>query len=104
MRRCDTCEFWELGGEHTPESQFEKHVDDREGYCRRHAPAPFNFDFANEVLKHLTHLSWQACTEEEQKTEFKDWETAGLGARAWPVTCAHDWCGEWKPSRDASAQ
>ncbi len=98
MRRCDTCEFWELGGER-PTSQKDIHVDDREGYCRRHAPAPFNFGHSSEVLRHLTHLSWNACTEEERLSEFKDWEEAGLEARVWPVTTGSNWCGDWRASQ-----
>ncbi len=97
MRRCDTCEFWVLGGERLEESQLERHADDREGYCRRHAPVPSNFGHMREVLRHLTHLSWNACTEEERMSEFGDWEEAGLEARAWPVTRGADWCGDWRP-------
>ena len=99
MRRCDACEFWSLGGEHTPEIEMQKHEDDRRGYCRRHAPFPFDYGSAYEMLKHLTHLSWAACTEEEQASDFESWEEACLGERIWPMTRGSDWCGEF--SRNA---
>jgi hypothetical protein len=95
MRRCDTCEFWVLGGE-TPLANEKKHPDDREGYCRRHAPAPFDHNSVYEVLRHLTHLSWAAVDEDERKNEFDGWEEASLHARAWPMTTGSDWCGDWQ--------
>ncbi len=99
MRRCDTCAFWVLGGE-SPILNEKRHQDDREGYCRRHAPAPFDHGFAVEVLRHLTRLSWNVELAEESETEknkeFEDWEEAMLKTRAWPTTTASDWCGDWR--------
>jgi hypothetical protein len=95
MRRCDACEFWVLGGERSAEDEMKKHADDRSGYCRRNAPFPHDYGTAYELLKHLTHLSWKACTEEERETDFKDWEEACLRTRAWPMTEGSDWCGEF---------
>lgn len=96
MRRCDACEFWVLGGQ-LPSEQEKKHKDDRLGYCRRRAPSPFNSDIPYELLRHLTHLSWNACTEEEQADEFQDWEEAGLrSSHVWPMTTGSDWCGDWQ--------
>jgi hypothetical protein len=91
MRRCDACEFWVRS-----EFQSPKHADDLTGDCRRRAPSPYNHDVVYELLKHLTHLSWNACTEEERSTEFGGWEEAGLnGSCSWPPTRASGWCGEF---------
>jgi hypothetical protein len=96
IRRCDTCKFWALGEEFHDKAQLEKHADDREGTCRRHAPSPVNYGFTYEVLRHLTHLSWKECSEGERETEFQDWEEAMFKSQAWPRTEGHDWCGEWR--------
>jgi hypothetical protein len=101
MRRCDACEFWVLGGQFLPDNQMKKHKDDRLGYCRRRAPSPYSHDIPHELLRHLTHLSWKACTEEERATDFDDWEEAGLqSGHVWPMTTGSDWCGDWQKRGD----
>jgi hypothetical protein len=92
MRRCDACEFWVL----LEHQDMKRHVDDFRGDCRRRAPSPFNHDVTYELLKHLTHLSWNACTEEERAADFEGWEDAGHnGSCSWPPTTGSDWCGEF---------
>ncbi len=102
-RRCDTCEFWVLGGAYGVDSQTKCDVDDREGHCRRHAPKPWNDEGIYQGLKHLTHLSWNACTDEEKDTDFSAWEETHAGTVVWPVTTAQDWCGDWASATPLNA-
>lgn len=100
--RCDLCTFWKK----SEQTNDRRHPDDLEGECRRNAPSPRPFDFHYEVLKHLTTLSWNVSDEEDRKKHFDDWEEADCtGTTTWPLTFAHDWCGEFRrnPETDAFA-
>lgn len=64
---CRTCQFW------APPYDEE---GDEAGECRRHAPRP---------NKERSQQDWH-----EQVPTFKE-----AGA-LWPITYAHEWCGEWR--------
>lgn len=101
MRRCDACGFWVLSEYQDTSRNPGRHTDDFVGTCRRRAPSPSNHDIVYELLKHLTHLSWNACTEKERESDFKGWEEAGLhGSCSWPPTTGSDWCGEFSKKEE----
>ena len=103
--RCDTCKFWDIGpgGFESVEAFSEAHgldhgghPDNQQGFCRRHAPHPFNSTFNSELFKHVTMMSWHIADPEQKKEDFNDWDDKAVhyGNVAWLTTDADDWCGE----------
>jgi hypothetical protein len=96
-RRCDTCEFWVEGEPWGGEQPYPNAPpDERRGTCHRAAPHTSFGDHEYQLLRHLTLISWQHATEEEQKREFRDWEEVHCDSAIWPTTEGSTWCGEWK--------
>jgi hypothetical protein len=83
---CGKCRYWSADGYTTMNI----------GLCRRHAPQPSHGGFENEVLSHLTMLSWQVATDEQKGSSFRRWEEAIVRENSWwPATYDLDWCGEF---------
>jgi hypothetical protein len=100
--RCGRCLYWQI---EFLERDSEDHPEDWQGECHRRAPTSSQW-FFSLTAELIGKIAWaieeQQRIEHERFTEYVPGEAAGAQRALFPVTSAHNWCGEFveRPNSD----
>jgi hypothetical protein len=103
---CKYCWYWDVNSWELEDLEKEiargAHLSDMNGACRRHAPRAIERlrDQATELLGKIAlaaeKLAGIEHEDDPQETIYYTTSIYGNEIHQWPLTNAHDWCGDFQ--------